>query len=481
MEFEPVVGIEIHSELATESKVFCGCAQKFGERPNSLVCPVCMGLPGALPVLNKKALELSLRTAIALHCEIPQFTVFDRKNYYYPDLPKNYQISQNYNQLGKNGYIDIDIGGTKKRIRINNVHLEEDAGKLLHPEEADDYSLVDLNRSASTLLETVTEPDIRSLEEADVFMNTFKNLLQYLEVCSCKMQEGVLRFEVNISVRPAGDKNFGTKVEIKNLNSTKIALKCIEYEVRRQSRAINSGEKIVQETRLWDEVEMCTKPMRSKEFAEDYRYFPEPDLAQVNISEEWKDEIKANLPELQDAKKERFIKEYAVPQYDAKILTSSKALADYFESAVKELNSPKAISNWIMTEVLRELNERETEPDEFVVTPQRLAALISMIEKGTISGKIAKEVFIDIIETGKSPEEIVKEKGLLQISDADELSKLVDEAIAESPDAIAQYKKGRDKALGFIVGQVMKKTRGKANPGMVNKLLRERIEIIRQD
>jgi len=404
MEFEPVIGMEIHVELMTESKVFCGCPTKFGAPPNSQVCPVCIGMPGVLPVLNKKALELALRTAIALNCTINEFTMFDRKNYYYPDLPKNYQISQNYHNLGVNGWIIIDVGGEKKRININNVHLEEDAGKLLHPQDGTaNYSLVDLNRAGVPLLEIVTAPDMRSAEEALVFMQTLRNFLQYLEVSDCKMQEGKLRFEVNISVRPKGSDTLGTKVEIKNLNSIKTALKCIEYEIRRQSEILSEGGKVVQETRLWDDVNAVTMAMRSKEFAHDYRYFPEPDLMKVYISKEWQEEIRRNLPELAEAKRTRFIQQYGLPEYDARILTQSKALADYYEKCVSIHNNPKAVSNWIMTEVLRELKERDVEIEDFWIPPEHLAQLIKLIDDGTISGKIAKSVFADMLESRKSP------------------------------------------------------------------------------
>lgn len=481
MEFEPVIGMEIHVELMTESKVFCGCPTKFGAPPNSQVCPVCLGMPGVLPVLNKKALELALRTAIALNCTINEVTMFDRKNYYYPDLPKNYQISQNYHNLGVNGWIIIDVGGEKKRININNVHLEEDAGKLLHPQDGSaDYSLVDLNRAGVPLLEIVTAPDMRSSEEALVFMQTLRNFLQYLEVSDCKMQEGKLRFEVNISVRPKGSDTLGTKVEIKNLNSIKTALKCIEYEIQRQSEVLREGGKVVQETRLWDDVTGVTMAMRSKEFAHDYRYFPEPDLVQVHISKEWQEEVKRNLPELADAKRERFIRQYGLPEYDARILTQSKALADYYEKCVSLHNNPKAVSNWIMTEVLRELKERDVEIDEFWITPEYLAQLIKLIDDGTISGKIAKTVFADMLESRKSPEVIVKEKGLVQITDQAEIEKVVLQVIEENPEPVNQFLKGRDRALGFLVGQVMKHTRGKANPQLVNTLLREKLEKMKQ-
>jgi aspartyl-tRNA(Asn)/glutamyl-tRNA(Gln) amidotransferase subunit B len=476
MKYQTVIGMEIHAEMSTLSKVFCGCPTTFGTPPNSQICPICIGMPGVLPVLNRTALEYAVRAALALHCRINEVTTFDRKNYYYPDLPKNFQISQNYQQLGVDGYIEIATKNGKKRIGIINVHLEEDAGKLLHPEGSrEEYSLVDLNRSGLPLLEIVSAPDMNSTEEAQAFMTTLKNLLQYIEVSDCKMQEGSLRFEINISLRPMGSDKLGTRVEIKNLNSMKIVLKAIEYEVFRQSQVLDEGGTIVQETRLWDDIEGVTRAMRTKEFAQDYRYFPEPDLVEVRISKEWQEEIRGNIPELHDAKKERFIRKYEIPEYDALILTSSKALADYYEECLRVHNSPKAVSNWIMTEVLRELNEREIEPDEFSVTPKHLACLIRMIEDGTISGKIAKSVFAEMLETAKMPDDIVKEKGLLQISDAQEIETIVDRIIAENADAVEQVRKGKDRAIGFLVGQVMKATRGKANPQIVNDLLKKKI------
>lgn len=481
MVFEPSIGMELHVELMTDSKVFCGCPTKFGALPNSQVCPICIGMPGVLPVLNKKAIELALRAAIALNCRIAEITLFDRKNYYYPDLPKNYQISQNYNHLGRDGWIIIEVKGEKKRIGINNVHLEEDAGKLLHPEEGRaNYSLVDLNRSGVPLLEIVTGPDMHSLDDANEFMHSVKNLLQYLEVSDCKMQEGSLRFEVNISLRPRGWDKLGTKVEIKNLNSIKTALKAIEYEIKRQGKILGEGGTVVQETRLWDETQGITMAMRSKEYAHDYRYFPEPDLVEVHISKEWQEEIRVNLPELAEAKVERFIKQYGLPGYDARVLTQSKALADYYEACLGIHHNPKAISNWIMTEVLRELKEREVEIEEFWLPPENLARLIKLIDDGTISGKIAKSVFTEMLESRKEPEEIVKEKGLVQITDQAEIERSVEKVIEENPDAVRQFLQGKERALGFLVGQIMKLTRGKANPQLVNSLLKEKLRRLKE-
>lgn len=477
--YEPVIGFEVHVELCTETKIFCGCSTRFGAPPNTQTCPVCLGMPGVLPVVNRKAVEFGIRTAMALNCELTEHTVFDRKNYYYPDLPKNYQISQNYAPLGVGGWVDIDVNGTTKRVRINNLHLEEDAGKLIHPENVigEDYSLVDLNRAGTPLIEIVSEPDMGSLDDALAYMNTLKNLLEYLEVSDCKMQEGRLRFEANISVREQGTTKLGTKVEIKNLNSMKTALKCIEYETKRQSEMVARGGRIVQETRLWDEAAGVTRAMRSKEVANDYRYFPDPDLVEIHIDQKWQDEVRSHLPELQAAKRKRFIEEYALPEYDARLLTESKPVATYYERAVAVHNSPKALSNWMMTEVLRELKERELDARDFPLAPEQLAAIVRMVDEGKISNKIGKDVFSKVLESGRTPDEIVKAEGLLQVSDAGELERWVDEAIAENADAVAKVQAGQNKALQAIVGQVMKKSRGKANPAMVNELLKTKLGI----
>lgn len=477
MEFEPVIGMEVHAELATRSKIFCGCSTAFGSAPNTQVCPVCLGLPGALPVLNKTALEYVIRTAIALNCTITEKTVFDRKNYYYPDLPKNYQISQNYACLGYGGWLDINVNGEKKRVGMHNVHLEEDAGKNLHSEMGGEESLVDLNRAGIALMEIVSRPDIHSADDALAYMETLKNLLQYLEVSDCKMQEGRLRFEVNISMRPKGEQKLGTRAEIKNLNSMRTAIKCIEYEIERQTDILSSGGKVDQETRLWDEASASTRAMRSKEHAQDYRYFPDPDLVEVHITPEWQEEIRRHLPELKDAKRARFIADYGLPEYDADILTSSKPLAAYFEQCLKIHNNPKAVSNWIMTELLRELKSREMEPDECPITPRHLASMIKMIDENTISGKIGKQVFPEMLTTGKMPDAVVKELGLAQISDEGEIAGIVEKIMAENQDAVEGIRAGRDKAMAFLVGQIMKATRGKANPQLVNKILKDKISV----
>ncbi|MGI8905271.1 MAG: Asp-tRNA(Asn)/Glu-tRNA(Gln) amidotransferase subunit GatB [Candidatus Sumerlaeaceae bacterium] len=478
--YEPVIGFEVHVELCTASKVWCGCSTVFGAPPNTQVCPVCLGMPGSLPVLNQQAIEFALRTAIALNCDIPERMSFDRKNYYYPDLPKNYQISQQYAALGTNGYIDIDVNGAFRRIRINNVHLEEDAGKLLHPEHSiggDDHSLVDLNRAGTPLLEIVSEPDLESQDEALAYMHTLKNLLEYLEVSDCKMQEGRLRFEVNISVRPSGTKTLGTKVEIKNLNSMRVALKCIEYETRRHNEVLGAGGRVLQETRLWDEPTSITRTMRSKEVANDYRYFPDPDLVEVQVTPEWREQIRANLPELQDEKRRRFIEEYGLPEYDARILTSTKPIASYYERAVMAHKNAKSLSNWMMTEVLRELKERgpDSEPADLPLNPEDLASLIRMIDEGKVTGKIAKDVFARSMAAQGRPADIVEREGLAAVSDQGEIELLVDEVIAENADVVAKIRGGQAKALQALVGQVMKKSRGKASPAVVNELLAKKL------
>ncbi|MGB9692575.1 MAG: Asp-tRNA(Asn)/Glu-tRNA(Gln) amidotransferase subunit GatB [Candidatus Sumerlaeaceae bacterium] len=474
--FEPVIGMEVHVELATESKIFCGCATRFGQEPNTQTCPICLGMPGVLPVVNRKAVEFTIRTAIALNCRINERTWFDRKNYYYPDLPKNYQISQNYACLGVDGWIEIPVGENSKRVRINNVHLEEDAGKLIHPEvPGADYSLVDLNRAGTPLIEIVSEPDMATADEALAYMVTLKNLLEYIEVSDCKMQEGRLRFEVNISMREAGSAKLGTKVEIKNLNSMKTALKCIEYEMKRQSEILASGGRVVQETRLWDEAAGETRAMRSKEFAHDYRYFPDPDLVEIRIPTSWQEEVRQSLPELQDAKRRRYTQELGLPEYDARVLTASKKTATYYEKAVAAYHNPKAISNWMMTELLRELRDREMDADELLLKPEGLAAIVRMIDEGRISGKIGKQIFQKALETGEAPESIVQREGLIQVSDAGELERWVDEAIAENPDMATKIQAGNEKPIQALVGQVMKKSRGKANPKIVNDLIRQKL------
>ena len=478
MEYEVVIGLETHAELATITKLFCGCSTKFGVEPNTQVCPVCLGMPGVLPVMNKKAFEYALKAAIALNCKIDEFTNFDRKSYYYPDLPKNYQISQNYNNLGVDGYIDISVNGTISRIRIHNVHLEEEAGKLIHPEEIGaDYSLVDFNRAGVPLLEIVSYPDMRNVDVVESYMQTLRKILLYTEISDCKMQEGSLRFEASISLRKKGSDKLGNRVEIKNLNSMKSVLKAIEYETKRQSDLLGRGETIDRETRLWDEVNEKSARMRSKEEAQDYRYFPEPDLLPVLIDEKWLSEIKNTIPELPLVRKQRFIEVFKLSDYDASLLTEEKVLADFFEECVKMLNRPKAFCNWIVNDLLREVKDRKLDINNLPINPKQLASLVEIVEKGTISSTIAKEVFSEMIQTGKDSQTIVEEKKLAQISDEGLIEAVIVKVISSNPDAIEDYKKGKKNALTFLVGQVMKETKGKANPKIVNELLKEKVGV----
>ena len=475
MKYEVVMGLETHAELDTESKLFCGCSTKFGSEPNTQTCPVCLGLPGVLPVMNKKAFEHSLKAALSLSCEISEFTNFDRKSYYYPDLPKNYQTSQNYFNIGNNGYVDIVVKGKEKRIDIHNVHLEEEAGKLVHPETSGaNYSLVDFNRAGVPLLEIVTQPDMRSVEEVESYMQTLRNILLYIGVSDCKMQEGSLRFEASISLREEGSNVLGNRVEIKNLNSMKAVLKVIAYEISRQSSLLDKGEDVLMETRLWDDVDSVSRRMRSKEEAHDYRYFPEPDLVPVWIDQEWIDETRTTIPELPVSKRQRFVNEYTISDYDAGILTEDKLLADYFEECVKmSQDSPKELSNWIINDVLRELNERKTNVQDFIVSPKMLVELVKI--KPTIGSSIAKDVFVEMINTGKTAPSIVKEKNLTQMDDVSELNDIVTKVIEENPKAAEDYGKGKKSALTFLIGQTMKVTKGKANPKILTEIFKEKL------
>ncbi|MCF6155754.1 MAG: Asp-tRNA(Asn)/Glu-tRNA(Gln) amidotransferase subunit GatB [Candidatus Brocadia sp.] len=476
MEYEVVIGLETHAELATVTKLFCGCSTKFGVEPNTQVCPVCLGMPGVLPVMNKKAFEYAMKAAIALNCKIDEFTNFDRKSYYYPDLPKNYQISQNYYNLGVDGYMDIGVNGTISRIRIHNVHLEEEAGKLIHPEEIGaDYSLVDFNRAGVPLLEIVSYPDMRNVDEVESYMQTLRKILLYTGISDCKMQEGSLRFEASISLRKKGSDKLGDRVEIKNLNSMKSVLKAIEYEAKRQSEVLDRGEKVDRETRLWDELNERSARMRSKEEAQDYRYFPEPDLLPVLIDEKWLRAIKDTIPELPLARRQRFMETFALSEYDASLLTDEKILADFFEECVKVVNRPKAFCNWITNDLLREVKDRKLDIYNLKIKPKQLAALVEIIEKGTISSTIAKEVFSEMILTGKDPKTVVDEKKLAQISDEGLIEAVITRVISSNPDAIEDYKKGKKNALTFLVGQVMKETKGKANPKIVNEMLVKKV------
>ncbi|MBX6395096.1 MAG: Asp-tRNA(Asn)/Glu-tRNA(Gln) amidotransferase subunit GatB [Alicyclobacillaceae bacterium] len=474
MEFETVIGLEVHVELATKTKIFCGCSTEFGAPPNTHVCPVCLGHPGVLPVLNRKALELAMKAALALNCQIARESKFDRKNYFYPDLPKAYQISQYDKPIGEHGYIEIEVDGRTKRIGITRVHLEEDAGKLMHSADGL-HSLVDFNRVGVPLIEIVSEPDIRSPEEARAYLEKLKAIMQYCDISDVRMEEGSLRCDANISLRPAGSTEFGTKTEIKNMNSFRNVQRGLEYEQERQRQILLSGGQVVQETRRWDEATGQTVPMRSKEEAHDYRYFPEPDLVTLVIDEAWIERIRQTIPELPDARKKRFMEQYGLPAYDAGVLTASKGLADFFDEAVKYARDPKAVSNWMMGELLGHMNQTGVEIGDVKITPQGLGKLIELIDKGTISTKIAKTVFSEMFETGKDPEAIIEEKGLVQISDEGALAAIVDKVIEANPKSVADYKGGKEKALGALVGQVMKETKGKANPQLVNKLLKERL------
>ncbi|WP_027417414.1 Asp-tRNA(Asn)/Glu-tRNA(Gln) amidotransferase subunit GatB [Aneurinibacillus terranovensis] len=474
MEFETVIGLEVHSELSTESKIFCGCSTEFGAPPNTHTCPICLGHPGVLPVLNKKAVEYAMKAALALNCEIAHESKFDRKNYFYPDLPKAYQISQYDQPIGENGWIEIEVNGKTKRIGITRLHLEEDAGKLIHAESG--YaSLVDFNRVGTPLIEIVSEPDLRSPEEARAYLEKLKAILQYCEVSDVKMEEGSLRCDANISLRPAGQEKFGTRAELKNMNSFRNVQRGLEYEEYRQAEILRGGGEVVQETRRWDDANSKTVSMRGKEEAHDYRYFPDPDLVRLKISREWVDEIRSTIPELPDARKARYVSEYGLPDYDAGVITMSKDVSDFFDAAVKTGADAKAVSNWIMGELMAYLNANQLEIKEIKMTPEGLGEMIKLIDKGTISSKIAKTVFKEMIETGKSPEKIVEEKGLVQISDEGELKKIVDEIVDANPQSVADFKAGKDRALGFLVGQIMKATKGKANPGLVNQLLKDKL------
>jgi len=469
MEYEAVIGLEVHAQLLTESKIFCGCSTQFGNEPNTQVCPVCLGMPGVLPVLNQKAVEYTIKTGLAMNCRIAPYSRFARKNYFYPDLPKGYQISQYELPLCEDGYLEIVIDGEKRKIRIKRIHLEEDAGKNIH--DPSGYSFVDFNRTGVPLMEIVSEPDIKSPKEAVLYMKKLRTILRYLGVCDGNMEQGSLRCDANVSVKPVGSEEFGVKTEIKNINSFRFVERALEYEIKRQIRVLSEGGKIIQETRLWDSQAGITQSMRSKEEAHDYRYFPEPDLVPVVVSEEWINEIKKTMPELPDQKIERFIKDYALPEYDADILTAEKELSEWFEEAVKESRKPKEVSNWIMVELLRLLNEEGKEIRDCNVKPSQLAELIELVSKGTINRNTAKDVFEEMYKTGKNASEIVKEKGLVQISDENVIIEAIREVIAKNTKEVERYRAGEEKLIGFFVGQVMKLTKGKANPKIVNELV----------
>jgi aspartyl-tRNA(Asn)/glutamyl-tRNA(Gln) amidotransferase subunit B len=478
MRYEPVIGLEVHSQLLTEFKIFCGCSTRFGEKPNQNTCPVCLGFPGVLPVLNKRVVVFAIRGGLATHCEIAHYSRWARKNYFYPDLPKGYQISQYELPLCRNGYVDIAANGAKKRIRLTRIHMEEDTGKNIHAARGD-YSLVDFNRSGVPLLEIVSEPDIRSSDEASKYLKNLRAILQYLEICDGNMEEGSFRCDANISVRPEGSTTLGVKVEVKNMNSFKAVEKALEYEIQRQTQTLSEGGKLIQETRLWDAELEVTRSMRSKEYAHDYRYFPDPDLLPLVIDERWIEEIKASLPELPEKRKERFISDYSLPVYDAELLTSRKDVADYFEKAVKNHSNPKVISNWVMGDLFRVIKERQLDERFYIadwpVSPEHLAEMVRMIDEGKISGKMAKSLFEEMSERGESPQKIVQEKGLEQLTDLDSIEKAVDHVIASHPQQVSDYRAGKGKVFSFLVGQVMKATQGKANPQIVNEMLRKKL------
>jgi aspartyl-tRNA(Asn)/glutamyl-tRNA(Gln) amidotransferase subunit B len=474
MKMEPVIGMEVHAELLTQSKMFCGCSTQFGAPENTQCCPVCLGLPGSLPVPNRRAVDLVLRTALALNCTINRHSIFHRKNYFYPDLPKAYQISQYDIPIGVDGHLEIRVGGETKRVRIRRVHLEEDTGKLFHVEPGASY--VDYNRSGVPLMEVVTEPDIHSADEAREYLVALRQILLYCEVCDGKMEQGSLRCEPNISIRPAGSPELGTKVELKNLNSFRVVHLGVQAEVARQEAALAAGEPLPQETRRWDEARGITVSMRTKEFAHDYRYFPEPDLVPLAFDDAWIERVRASLPELPAARRQRLMDRHGLPEYDAGVLTAEQAVADYYDAVVAAGAEPKTASNWMMSEVLRLLNATGQSPAEAKLRPEGLVELLKLIEAGTISGKIAKAVFEEMFNTGKSAAEVVVEKGLTQISDEGELARVVGEIVAQHGDLVAQIRGGKDGPFKFLVGQAMKATRGRANPELINRLLREAID-----
>mgnify|MGYP002536261368 CR=1 FL=1 len=474
MEYEVIIGIEVHAELSTKTKIYCGCTTEFGGDPNTHCCPVCTGMPGALPVLNEKVVEYAVKAGLATGCEIQRESKQDRKNYFYPDLPKAYQISQFDKPLCEHGEVLLEVGGTKKKIGITRIHIEEDAGKLVH----DSYTggtLVDLNRAGVPLIEMVSEPDLRSAEEAEAYMKKIKSILEYIEVSDCKMQEGSLRADVNVSVHKPGTP-FGTRTEMKNMNSFRSITRAIEYEIDRQIDVLEDGGKIEQETLRWDDVSGKTFPMRDKEDAQDYRYFPDPDLVAIKLSDEYIENIKKTLPELPESRKERYLKEYELSEKDANIITASKYLSDLFEDAIKVCNNPKAVNNWIISDISRILNETETEPIAIPFDGKQLGKLVILIDKGTISSSIGKKVLIELFENPRDPEDIIKEKGWIQISDEGAIKEVVLKIIEANPQSVADFKAGKDRALGFLVGQAMKETKGKANPQMLNKMFAEELK-----
>lgn len=475
MKYETVIGLEVHAELKTNTKIYCGCKNEFGGEPNTHTCPICSGMPGTLPVLNKRVVDYAIKAGLAMNCSITKYGKQDRKNYFYPDLPKAYQISQFDLPLCQHGYIDILVEGQTRRIGITRIHIEEDAGKLVH----DDYgntSMADYNRCGVPLIEIVTEPDLRSPEEARVFLETLKSILEYTEVSDCKMQEGSLRCDVNLSLRPEGQEEYGTRCEMKNINSFRAAVRSMEYEQKRQAEVLDDGGVIDQETRRWDDVKGISTVMRTKEDAQDYRYFPEPDLLPIIVSDEWIEEIRKTIPELPEQRRSRYVEEYGLPEYDAFILTSSKKTADFFDQTVTLGAAPKTVSNWLMGDIAKLVNDHELEAGDIPFTPAHLAALIALIEKGAISNSAAKKVLNEMFNNPEEPEKIVDRLGLSQVSDEGAIMQMIQDVIAQNAQSVADYKAGKDKAMGYLVGQVMRVSRGKANPQVINKLLKEALD-----
>ena len=475
--YEPVIGLEVHAQLLTDSKIFCGCRSEYGAEANSLTCPVCLGLPGALPVLNKKAVEFAMRMIAAVGGRVHRRSVFARKNYFYPDLPKGYQISQFDKPIGEGGAIEYGTdNGSRKGCRLTRIHLEEDAGKSLHPEHGEAYTRVDLNRCGTPLIEIVSEPEIESPEEAYSYLTKLKQILQYVEVCSGDMEKGHLRCDANVSVRPVGSTRLGTRTELKNMNSFKGVERALKYEIERQVELIKAGGEVEQVTLLWDEKKQVAEPMRSKEESHDYRYFPEPDLVNLVIDDDWIEAVRKSLPEMPDVRADRFVSQFDLRPYDAAVLTDSRALADYYEQVMAHFDDARAASNWIQTELLALLKDNKQELHDCPVSPEMLAELLSKVKSGDISGKMAKTVFEEMFATGKAPDVVIAEKGLVQVSDESSLIPLVEKVIAAYPDNVAKYRSGKTKMFGFFVGQVMKETAGQANPQIVNRLLKERLD-----
>ena len=473
--YETVIGLEIHIELATKTKIFCGCSTEFGAKVNSHTCPVCTGMPGSLPVLNKKVLEYAMAVGIATNCDITRYSKFDRKNYFYPDNPQNYQISQLYLPICRNGYVEINLDGKKKKIGIHEIHMEEDAGKLVHNDE-DNSSLIDYNRAGVPLIEIVSEPDMTSADEVIKYVENIKEIMTYLGVSDCKLNEGSMRADVNLSVRKVGEKELGTRTEMKNLNSFRAITRAIEHEKKRQIELIEEGKEVIQETRRWDDNKGCSFAMRSKEDSNDYRYFPEPDLVPISISDEWLEEIKGKQPELREEKIDRYKKEYDLPDYDIDLITGSKNIADLFENVVALDVNPKKVSNWLIGETFRLLRERGIDAEDLTISPQNFAKLITLVETKQINNTVAKEVFEKIFDGDIEPEEYVKANGLIMVDNTEELLKVIEEVFANNRQSIEDYHNGKTKAMGYLVGQTMKFMKGKAEPNKVNMLIKEKLE-----